>query len=60
VVPRDDTLRAKMGSILFPIVRQDMMTSFQSEWEAWFVLEDTIEEKRAPGKLKSKMFYYSA
>ena len=52
--PADDSPRAKMASVLLPIVRPDMMTSFLSEWEYWFVLTNSTTDKRFPGKLKCK------
>ena len=52
--PEDDSPRAKMASVLLPIVRPDMMTSFLSEWEYWFVLTNSTTDKRFPGKLKCK------
>ena len=56
--PVDETLRAKMEALFYPIVRPEMMQSFQTKWEDWFVLEDSVEDKRAPGKLKCKLLIY--
>jgi len=52
--PIDDSPRAKLGSVLFPIVREGMMPSFLEKWEYWFVLTNTTADKRFPGKLKGK------
>lgn len=56
-VPTDDTPRARMAAVLYPLVRPEMMSSFESEWESWFVLSNTTYEKRYPGKLKCKFKY---
>ena len=50
--PENSSLRASMESLFFPIVRDDKMESFQSNWERWFVLTDEIEDQKRPGKLK--------
>ena len=52
--PKDGTPRAKLAAVMFPIVRPDKMASFLSQWEYWFVLTNTTEDKRFPGKLKCK------
>ena len=57
-VPKDDTPRSKMASVLFPLVRPWKMPSFLAEWEHWFVLTDTTVDKRFPGKLKCIVFCF--
>ena len=37
-----------------PIVRPEKLESFLADWAKWFVLEDTNEDSKTPGKLKSK------
>ena len=48
------TRKEKMEGVFLPIVRPDKKTQFLSQWHKWFVLSDSVEEKRFPGKLKSK------
>ena len=50
--PEDDTPRARLASVWFPIIRPEMMASFLAQWEHWFVLTNTTADKRFPGKLK--------
>ena len=53
----DNSPRAKMASVMLPIVRDDKMESFLSQWEDWFVLTNTTADKRFPGKLKCKFIF---
>ena len=50
-----ETIRNKMEKIFFPIIKPDEFDYFKSEWGNYFVLEDTIEQKRKPGLLKGKI-----
>ena len=43
-----------MLSVLLPIIKPDLKEEFLSIWEKWFVTEDTVEDEKHPGKLKSK------
>lgn len=47
-----DDLRTKMSKMFNPIIQSKMHDSFFSKWGDYFVLEDTIEQKRKPGLLK--------
>ena len=47
-----ESLREKMAKVFLPIVKIDEIEYFNSEWGKFFVLEDTIEQKRRPGLLK--------
>lgn len=42
----------EMQSIFLPMVKPDKLSSWKSQWKAWFVLDDSVEELRYPGKLK--------
>ena len=53
---KTDTLRQKLEKLFFPIVKSDKMTYFQSEWGNYFVLDDSIEQKKKPELLKSKIY----
>ena len=53
---KTDTLRQKLEKMFFPIVKTDKMDYFQAEWGNFFVLDDSIEQKRKTGLLKSKIF----
>ena len=44
-----------MLSVLLPIIKPDLKEEFLSIWEQWFVTEDTVEDEKHPGKLKSKL-----
>ena len=55
----NESLRQKMEKIFLPIVKSDEVEYFKSQWGKYFVLENTIEQKRKPGLLKgitSKIF----
>ena len=54
--PVNDSLRAQMESLFFPLVKPDRMKYFKSKWEDWFVLTDEIEDRKCPGKLKVEFF----
>ena len=47
-----DTIESNMRALFDPILREGMADSFYRDWGVWFVLNDTIDERRAPGKLK--------
>ena len=55
--PADQRRKTQIAATFLPIVRQEKMTSFLADWGKWFVLEDTHEDAKIPGKLKS-MYYY--
>ena len=51
----DDTSRkAIIAATFLPLVKPEKMESFLTDWGKWFVLEDTHEDAKIPGKLKSK------
>ena len=41
-----------MVSVLFPVLKSSLKDEFLSIWDKWFVLEDTVEDEKTPGKLK--------
>ena len=43
-----------MLSILLPVIKPELKTEFLLIWEKWFVTENTVEDEKCPGKLKSK------
>ena len=43
-----------MLSVLLPVVKPEKRENFLTIWEKWFVTEDTVEDEKFPGKLKSK------
>ena len=43
-----------MLSILLPVIKSGLVEEFLSIWTTWFVTEDTVEDEKFPGKLKSK------
>ena len=52
--PEDPSRRANMLSVLLPVVKPEKRENFLTIWEKWFVTEDTVEDEKFPGKLKSK------
>ena len=61
IVKKDATRREKMEGVFLPIVRPDKMDQFLAQWDQWFVLNDSVEQKRCPGLLKStfRLIYYN-
>ena len=45
-----------MASVLLPVIKPELADEFVMIWDTWFVLEDTVEDEKFPGKLKSKLF----
>ena len=54
-IPENDSRRANMLSVLLPVVKPELKSEFLSIWETWFVTEDTVEDEKFPGKLKSEL-----
>ena len=52
-----------MLSVLLPVVKPELQTEFLKVWKTWFVTENTVEDEKCPGKLKSEilnsLFYLS-
>ena len=46
-----------MLSIFLPVIKPGMENEFLSIWKKWFVTEDTVDDEKFPGKLKSRVFY---
>ena len=46
------TLEEKLKSIFEPILKPNMVNSWQRQWKDYFVTENTVEDKRCPGKMK--------
>ena len=44
-----------MASVLLPVIKPDLVDEFLMIWDLWFVLENTTEDEKYPGKLKSKI-----
>jgi hypothetical protein len=47
---REDSLKATFD----PVLKPESKNEFYKIWKSWFVTENTIEDEKAPGKLKSK------
>ena len=45
-----------MSATLFPLVKPELKEEFLQIWTKWFVTEDTIEDEKFPGKMKSKNY----
>ena len=43
-----------MLSVILPVIKPGLEEEFLTVWEKWFVTEDTVEDEKCPGKLKSK------
>ena len=55
-IPFDDSRKANMASVLFPVIKPELIDEFVMIWDIWFVLEDTVQDEKFPGKLKSKIY----
>ena len=42
-----------MLSVLLPVVKPEEKENFMKNWEEWFVTEESVEDEKCPGKLKS-------
>ena len=56
IIHENDSLLAKMKKVFLPIVKPNFKDKFLDRWHNYFVLDDTIEQKRMPGLLKSMIF----
>ena len=52
-IPKDNSRRANMLSVLLPVIKAGQKENFLAVWEDWFVTENTVEDEKCPGKLKS-------
>ena len=55
-LPKNESRREKMLSIFLPVIKSGMEKEFLSIWKRWFVTEDTVDDEKFPGKLKSRIF----
>ena len=46
-----------MVSVLLPVIKPELADEFVMIWDTWFVLEDSVEDEKFPGKLKSKCLF---
>ena len=53
-----DTAEEKLRAVFDPIVRPEMLDSWNAKWKKYFVTEDTIKDEKFPGKLKCKPSFY--
>ena len=51
------TTEQKYRAVFDPIVRSEMVESWERNWKNWFVTTDTIEDGLTPGKLKCEKFH---
>ena len=49
------TPEEELRAVFEPIVKPEMMDSWNANWKKWFVTEATVEDEKMPGKLKSKL-----
>ena len=49
-----------MLSVLVPVIKPELKEEFFRVWENWFVTENTTEDEKFPGKLKSNYFFPSS
>ena len=54
MTPIDDSRKANMLSVLLPVIKPNLRNEFFKIWDKWFVLENTVEDEKYPGKLKCK------
>ena len=53
-LPEDKSRKSELLSILLPVVKPELQDEFYPAFEKWFVTENTVEDEKFPGKLKSK------
>ena len=46
-----------MLSVLLPVVQPDRVDEFLQIWSTWFVTENSVEDEKFPGKLKSSFYF---
>ena len=56
-IPEDATLEEYYRCLFDPLVRPDMLNSWESTWKQWFCTTKAVEDQRKPGKLKSKFIF---
>ena len=56
MTPIDDSRKANMLSVLLPVIKPNLRNEFFKIWDKWFVLENTVEDEKFPGKLKSIIY----
>ena len=53
-MPVNPTRKKHIDAVFLPIVKSNKLASFLKVYKKWFVLEETIEDAKTPGKLKGK------
>ena len=48
------TIEEQYDAVFSPIVRSNMIESWQKNWKKWFCTTGTTQENLTPGKLKCK------
>ena len=48
------TPEEELRAVFDPIVKPDMVESWEAKWKSWFVTEATVKDEKFPGKLKRK------
>ena len=56
MTPIDDSRKANMLSVLLPVIKPNLRNEFFKIWDKWFVLKNTVEDEKFPGKLKSIIY----
>jgi len=51
----DDTRKEKIRATFVNIIKPELKDEFFANWTKWFVTEETAEDEKYPGKLKSSM-----
>ena len=57
-IPENATLEEYYRCLFDPLVRPEMLESWEATWKQWFCTTDAVEDQRKPGKLKSKIGLY--
>ena len=49
--PVTGTLEEVLNSVFQPIIKPEMIESWNKNWKKWFVTTNEVEDKRFPGKV---------
>ena len=57
-IPENASLEEYYRCLFDPLVRPEMLESWETNWKNWISTTNKVEDQRKPGKLKSKSFKY--
>jgi len=57
-IPENASLEEYYRCLFDPLVKPEMLDSWEAKWKQWFCTTEAVEDQRKPGKFKSKFIYY--